>query len=67
MQWPKEEEQEEKTNNNLQNTTKNKISSNTNLTKTMGELRCSGKVNSSCSFSGTLVNLCFSSFFVVAW
>jgi hypothetical protein len=44
MQWSKEEEQEEKTNNNLQNTTENNRSSNTILTKTVGELRCFGKV-----------------------
>ena len=42
------------TNNNLQNTTqKTKYKATRTPLKAGGELRCSGKVSSSCSFSGT--------------
>ena len=40
-------------NNDVKRYTKNYISSNTNLTKNRGELRCTGRVNSSCTTSGT--------------
>ena len=50
---------DKKTNNDLQNTThKTKDGATTNPTKRRGELRCSGRVSTSCSTSGTCrVNL----------
>jgi hypothetical protein len=52
-QWPREKGQNDKQ-RSTKHGTENKWSGNTNLTKTWGELRCSGRVISSWSTSGTL-------------
>ena len=50
IQWPKDK----RTNNNLQNITqKTKDKVTRTPLKTWGELRCSGRVGSSCSINGT--------------
>jgi hypothetical protein len=47
-----QKEKDKRTNNDLQSF-KNSRSSNTNPIKNLGELRCSGRVSSSCSISDT--------------